>query len=195
MNIKKFFLTMPVIAAVCLSVPVCTAFAADNVPADDEIIEDAAAEEVPITDGIRRGEGYYEGVVIYRDGIDCVYDDGGNAYALIGGVSGNLKDGETRESVEKEMTESIRYNISAAGKDPDDYAFDVYVYLYDDYDYSPQEFLDFVTEEVSARKSGNASPNPPTGTKTAVPFAACTAAVFALLAAACTARKKYTEKY
>lgn len=188
MNIKKFFLTMPVIAAVCLSASVCTAFA------EDFIEEDVVIEEVPITDGIRRGEGYYECSVVYRDGIDSFYDDG-NAFSLIDGMSGNLKDGETRESVEKEMTESIRYDISAAGKDPDDYAFDVYVYLYDDYDYSPQEFLDFVAEDSLARGSGSASPNPPTGTKTAVPFAACTAAVSALITAVCTARKKYTEKY
>lgn len=189
MNIKKLFLTMPVIAAVCLSTSVCTAFA------EDFIEEDVVIEEVPITDGIRRGEGYYECSVVYRDGIDSFYDDDGNAFSLIDGMSGNLKDGETRESVEKEMTESIRYDISAAGKDPDDYAFDVYVYLYDDYDYSPQEFLDFVAEDSLARGSGSASPNPPTGTKTAVPFAACTAAVAALMTAVCTARKKYTEKY
>lgn len=189
MNIKKLFLTMPVIAAVCLSASVCTAFA------EDFIEEDVVIEEVPITDGIRRGEGYYECSVVYRDGIDSFYDDDGNAFSLIDGMSGNLKNGETRESAEKEMTESIRYDISAAGKDPDDYAFDVYVYLYDDYDYSPQEFLDFVAEDSLARGSGSASPNPPTGTKTAVPFAACTSAVSALITAVCTARKKYTEKY
>lgn len=170
MNIKKLFLTMPVVAAVCLSAAVCTAFA-DNT-AEDFIEEDVGIEEVPITDEIRRGEGYYECEVVYRDGIDSVYDDNGNAYALIDGMSGNLKEGETRESVEKEVTESIRYNISAAGKDPDGYAFDVYVYFYDDYDYSPQEFLDFVAEDSLARGNRNASPNPPTGTKTAVPFAA-----------------------
>lgn len=179
MNVKKFFLIMPVIAAVCLSAAVCTAFA-DNA-AEDFTEEDAAAEEIPITDGIRRGEGYYEGAVIYRDGIDCVYDDDGNAYTLISGVSGNLKEGETRESVEQEATADINQVFTDIGKDPDDYAFDLYLYFYDDYDYSPEEFLDFVAEDSLARGSGNASPNPPTGTKTAVPFA-----VSALLTACAT---------
>lgn len=176
MNIKKLFPAIPIAAAICLSVSVLTVFANDDVPTDDEFI---AAEEVPLTDGINRGEGYYEGVVIYQGGIDCVYDDDGNAYALTGGIGGKLKEGETRESVEQEAVAGIRQDFESAGKDPDDYAFDLYLYFYDDYDYSPQEFLDFVAEDSLARGSKNASPNPPTGTKTAAPFAALA------LAAAC----------
>ena len=177
MNIKKFFLTIPVSAAIFLSAAFCTAFAEDNVPKDDETVEDVL-EEIPITDGIRRGEGYYEGVVVYRDGIDSVYDDDGNAYALIGGIGGNLKEGETMESVEQETVEEVRHIFSEAGRNPDEYAFDIYLYFYDDYNYSPQEFLDFVTEDSIARGSESILPNPPTGAKSVVPFA-----VSALLAA------------
>lgn len=179
MNIKKLFPTIPIVAAICLSAAVCTAFAEDDVPIDDDII---AEEEVPITDGIRRGEGYYECEVVYRNGSDVVYDDNGEEYALIGGMSGNLKDGAARESVEKEMTESVKVQYEAIGKNPDDYDFDVYVYFYDDYDLSPQEFLDFVAEDSSSRVQDNVSANPSTGT--AAPFAA---AVSALLSAACIA--------
>lgn len=170
MNVKKLFAAIPVAAAMCLFASVCTAFAEDNA-ADDFAEEDVMTEEVPITYGIRRGEGFYEGAVIYQDGIDCVYDDDGNAYTLIGGVSGNLKEGETRESVEQKETAYIKQVFTDIGKDPNGYAFDLYLYFYDDYDYSPEEFLDFVAEDSLARGSGNASPNPPTGTKTAVPFA------------------------
>lgn len=178
MNIKKLFPTIPIIAAVCLSAAVCTAFAEDDVPTDDDI---TAEEEIPITDGIRRGEGYYECIVVYRDGKDSIYDEDGNAYSLISGMSGNLKEGATRESIEKEMTESVKVQYEAIGKNPDDYDFDVYVYFYDDYDLSPQEFLDFVSEDSSFRGQDNASANPSTGT--AAPFAAGSA----LLSAACIA--------
>lgn len=175
MNIKKLFPAILISAAVCLSVSVCTAFAEDEILADD-------AEEVSIADEIRRGEGYYECVVVYRSGSDEVYDDDGEACALIGGMSGNLQGGETRESIEKEMTESVKVQYEAIGKDPDDCEFDVYVYFYDDYDLSPQEFLNFVREDSSSREQESVSANPPTGTD--APFAA---AVSALLSAVCIA--------
>lgn len=177
MNIKKLFPTIPIVAAIYLSAAVCTAFAEDDVPIDDDI---TAEEEVPITDGIRRGEGYYECEVVYRSGSDVVYDDNGEEYALIGGMSGKLQESETKESIEEEMTESVKVQYEAIGKNPDDYDFDVYVYFYDDYDLSPQEFLDFVREDSSSRGRDNASANPSTGT--AAPFAA---GIFALLSAAC----------
>lgn len=189
MNIKKLFTAISASAAICLSTAVCTAYAEDGVPTDDEIVEHVVAEEVPITDGIRRGEGFYECVVVYHDGIDSVYDEGGNAYSLIGSMSGKLKEGETRESVEQEALEEVRFTFSEAGRDPDDYDFDAYVYLYDDYDLSPQEFLDFAAEDSMSRgsKSESVSVNPPTGTKTAVPFAA--SALLAACAALAEARK------
>ena len=177
MNIKKLLLTMPTVLAICLSAAVCTAFAEDDVPIDDDII---AEEEVPITDGIRRGEGYYECIVVYRDGKDSIYDEDGNACSLISGMSGKLKEGETRESIEKKMTESVKVQYETIGKNPDDYDFDVYVYFYDDYDLSPQEFLDFVAEDSSSRGQNSISANPSTGTD--APFAA---AASALLSAAC----------
>lgn len=186
MNIKKLFLTMPIVAAICLSAVVCTAFAEDDVPTDDDII---AEEDVPITDGIRRGEGYYECIVVYRDGKDCIYDEDGNAYSLISGMSGNLKEGETRETIEKEMTESVKVQYADIGEPPDDSDFDVYVYFYDDYDLSPQEFLDFVSEDSSSRRQNSVSANPSTGT--AAPFAAL---VSALLSAACIASLVGTRK-
>lgn len=179
MNIKKLFLTIPIVSAICLSAAVCTAFAEDGVPADDDII---AEEEVSITDGIRRGEGYYECIVVYRDGKDSIYDEDGNAYSLISGMSGNLKDGATRESIEKEMTESVKVQYDEIGKASDESAFDVYVYFYDDYDYTPEEFLNFVKEDSGSRGRDNVSANPSTGTD--APFAAV---VSALLSAACIA--------
>lgn len=186
MNIKKLFLTIPIVLALCLSPVVYTAFAEDDVPIDDDII---AEEDVPITDGIRRGEGYYECIVVYRDGKDSIYDEDGNAYSLISGMSGKLKDGATRESIEKEMTESVKVQYDEIGKNPDDYDFDVYVYFYDDYDLSPQEFLDFVAEDSSSRGQNSVSANPSTGT--AAPFAA---GVSALLSAACIASLVGTGK-
>lgn len=181
MNIKKLFLIIPASAAICLSAAVCTAFAEDGVPIDDEIVEDLGLEEVSITDEIHRGEGYYECVVVYRNGSDEIYDDDGEEYALIGGMSGNLREGETRESIEKELTESVKAQYAAIGKNPDNCEFDVYVYFYDDYDLTPQEFLNFVREDSSSRGQESVSANPPTGTKTAVPFAA------SALLAACAA--------
>ncbi|MBD5138157.1 MAG: hypothetical protein HDT24_02455 [Ruminococcus sp.] len=183
MNIKKLFLTIPICAAVCLSAAVCTAFAEDGVPLDDEIIEDLGLEEVSITDEIRRGEGYYECIVVYRNGSDEVYDDDGEAYALIGGMSGNLQEGETRESIEETLTESVKAQYEAIGKNPDDCDFDVYVYFYDDYDLSPQEFLNFVREDSSSRGQESVSVNPPTGNGMSAAFAS----VSALLSAVCIA--------
>lgn len=183
MNIKKLFLTIPICAAVCLSASVCTAFAEDDVPIDDEIIEDLGLEEVSITDEIRRGEGYYECEVVYRSGSDVVYDDNGEEYALIGGMSGNLQEGETRESIKEELTESVKVQYEAIGKNPDDYDFDVYVYFYDDYDLSPQEFLNFVSKDSSSRGQESVSANPPTGNRTSADLAF----VPALLSAACIA--------
>ena len=183
MNIKKLFLTIPICAAVCLSASVCTAFAEDDVPIDDEIVEDLGVEEVPITDGIRRGEGRYECEVIYRNGSDVVYDDNGEEYALIGGMSGKLQEGETRESVKEEMIESVKVQYEAIGKNPDDYDFDVYVYFYDDYDLSPQEFIDFVIEDSRSRGQESVSANPSTGNGTSADLAV----VSALLSAACIA--------
>ena len=177
MNIKKLFLTMPIAAAICLYASVCTAFAEDGIPIEDDII---AEEEVPITDGIRRGEGYYECVVVYRDGKDSIYDEDGNACSLISGMSGNLKDGAARETVEREMIESVKVQYDEIGKAPDESAFDVYVYFYDDYDLSPQEFLDFVAEDSSSRGENSVSANPSTGTD--APFAA---AASVLLSVAC----------
>lgn len=183
MNIKKLFLTIPICAAVCLSASVCTAFAEDDVPIDDEIIEDLGLEEVSITDEIRRGEGYYECEVVYRSGSDVVYDDNGEEYALIGGMSGNLQEGETRESIKEELTESVKVQYEAIGKNPDDYDFDVYVYFYDDYDLSPQEFLDFVRDDSRSRGQEGVSANPPTGNGASADLAF----VSALLSAACIA--------
>lgn len=180
MNIKKLFPAMLISAAVCLSASVCTAFAEDDVPIDDDII---AEEDVPITDGIRRGEGYYECIVVYRNGSNEVYDDDGEACALIGGMSGNLQEGETRKSIEEELTESVKAQYEAIGKNPDDYDFDVYVYFYDDYDLSPQEFLNFVREDSRSRGQEGVSANPPTGNGTFVDLAF----VSALLSAACIA--------
>lgn len=180
MNIKKLFLTIPICAAVCLSASVCTAFAEDDIPTEDDII---AEEDVPITDGIRRGEGYYECIVVYRDGKDSIYDEDGNAYSLISGMSGNLKDGETRESIEKEMTESVKIQYADIGGPPDDSDFNVYVYFYDDYDLTPQEFLNFVAEDSRSRGQESVSANPPTGNGTSADLAV----VSALLSAACIA--------
>ena len=192
MNIKKLFLIIPASAAICLSAAVCTAFAEDGVPIDDEIVEDLGLEDVSITDEIHRGEGYYECVVVYRNGSDEIYDDG-EEYALIGGMSGNLREGETRESIEKELTESVKAQYAAIGKNPDDCEFDVYVYFYDDYDLTPQEFLNFVREDSISRgnRSESVSDNPPTGTKAAVPFAASAllAACAALVSCAAGTRK------
>lgn len=84
----------------------------------------------------------------------------GEIYALIDGMSGNLKEGETKETVKENLTESIRLVISDTGADPDEYLFDVYVYLYDDYDYSPEEFLDFVGDEILAHKTESANEAP-----------------------------------
>lgn len=71
-----------------------------------------------------------------------------------------LKEGETKETVKENLTESIRLVISDTGADPDEYLFDVYVYLYDDYDYSPEEFLDFVGDEILAHKTESANETP-----------------------------------
>lgn len=180
MNIKKLFLTIPICAAVCLSASFRTAFAEDDVPIDDDII---AEEEVPITDGLRRGEGRYECEVVYRNGSDVVYDDNGEEYALIGGMSGKLQEGETKESIKEEMTESVKVQYEAIGKNPDDYDFDVYVYFYDDYDLTPQEFFDFVRDDSRSRRQESVSSNPPTGNGMAADFAF----VSAVLSAACVA--------
>lgn len=184
MNIKKLFAAISLSAAICLSAAAGAAFA------EDFIEEDVGIEAVPITDEIRRGEGYFECYAVFGDGIAEIKDDSGEIYPLPDGMSGNLKEGETKETVKNDMTESLRFAISAAGADPDEYPFDVYVYLYDDYDYSPEEFLDFVNGDVYARKTGSAA-NPPTGT--AFPF---TAAVCVQLSAAflCgSLRRRFTD--
>ncbi|MDE7301895.1 MAG: hypothetical protein K2N60_01095 [Oscillospiraceae bacterium] len=186
MNIKKLFLTIPICAAVCLSASVGTAFAEDDVPIDDDII---AEEEVPITDGILRGEGRYECEVVYRNGSDVVYDDNGEEYALIGGMSGKLQEGETRESVKEEMTESVKVQYEAIGKNPDDYDFDVYVYFYDDYNLTPQEFLDFVRDDIRSRRQESVSANPPTGNGTSADLAVVSAVLSTICIALSSSRK------
>lgn len=152
MNIKKVFSLM-IGAAVCMSVMAVSAFAEnDDVsePADDELI---VAEEVPIADGIRRGEGYYECHVIYYYDMNEVRGADGEVYALVGSIGGNLKEGETRETIENEMTESVRAGFVSMGVDPDDYPFYVYTYFYDDYDSTPEDFLRFISADVSERRS------------------------------------------
>lgn len=176
MDIKRFFAAMLLSAAICLSAAVGTAFAEDGI-SEDEL----EAEEVSLTDEIRRGEGYYICAVIYQDDIDSICDENGECCALIGEIDGNLKEGETKEFVKKEAAEDVRYTLSAAGAG--EYPFDVYVYLYDDYDYSPEEFLDFVSEDVLVRKNESTAPNLPTGAPFPFAPAACASA-----AAACIAR-------
>lgn len=178
MNIKRLFAAIFLSMEICLSAAGGTVFA-ENGASEDYIEEDAGLEAVPITDEIRRDEGYFECYAVFRDGIAEIKDDSGEIYLLPDGMSGNLNEGETKETVENDMTESLRFAISSAGADPDEYPFDVYVYLYDDYDYSPEEFLDFVSEDILARKTESSAEvpsaeppaqNPPTGT--AFPFAA-----------------------
>lgn len=167
MQIKKF---LAVIAAAALTFTMGVTAFADDSPAEEEL---EAAEEVSIEDEIRRGEGYYECHIVYHEGEPQIYSEDGDHYAMVGVIGGHVKEGETRESIEKDAAESIRDNIAATGADPDDYGFEVYVYFYDDYDYTPTEFLNFISEDIARRESERTEsertaqteevPNPVTG--------------------------------
>lgn len=151
MFLKKFL----AVTAALVSVTFCmgiTAFADDI---DDNELE---AEEVSIEDEIRAGEGYYECHIVYHGGVPEIYDEDGVQYDLVGTIGGYVQEGETRESIEKDAAENIRQNIAATGADPDDYGFEVYVYFYDDYDLTPTEFLNFISEDIAKRESERLAP-------------------------------------
>ena len=162
MGIKKF---LAVIAAAAFTFTMgVTAFAEDG-PAEEEL---EVAEEVSIEDEIRRGEGYYECHIVYHDGAPQIYSEDGDLYDMVGTIGGHIQEGETKASIEKDAAESIRNDIAATGADPDDYGFEVYVYFYDDYDYTPIEFLNFISDDIARRESERTSqteevPNPVTG--------------------------------
>ncbi len=108
MNIKRLFAAIFLSMEICLSAAGDTVFA-ENGAAEDYIEEDAGFEEIPITDEIRRGEGYFECYAVFRVGIAEIKDDSGEIYLLPDGMSGNLNEGETKETVENDMTESLRF--------------------------------------------------------------------------------------
>lgn len=177
MRIKKF---LAVIAAAAFTFTMGVTAFADDSPAEEEL---EVAEEVSIEDEIRRGEGYYECHIVYHDGDPQIYSEDGDLYAIVGMIGGHVKEGETRESIEKDAAESIRINIAATGANPDDYGFEVYVYFYDDYDYTPTEFLDFIFEDIARRESERTAqpeevPNPVTGN--GFPYGAVIAAAAAI---------------
>lgn len=190
MNIKKI---LAVIAAAAVTVTMgVTAFAEDNI--DDDELE---AEEVSIYDEIRRGEGYYECHVSYCGGVPQIYNVNGEEYSLVGVIGGNLKAGETRESVENETIESIKDQFVSIGANPDDYPFDVYTYFYDDYDLTPEEFLDFIGEDIARREwerehgdDNSEVPNPPMGT--ALPYGAAALSALSAICLAAADKKKFS---
>ncbi|MDE7289457.1 MAG: hypothetical protein K2N71_08170 [Oscillospiraceae bacterium] len=162
MQIKKI---LAVIAAAAVTFTMGITAFADDSPAEEEL---EVAEEVSIEDEIRKGEGYYECHIIYHGGVPQIYSEDGDIYDMVGMIGGHVKEGETRESIEKDAAESIRNDIAATGADPDDYGFEVYVYFYDDYDYTPIEFLNFISDDIARRESERTAqteevPNPVTG--------------------------------
>lgn len=192
MNIKKAF-SLIISAAVCSAALALSAFAEnDDIPETDDY--ELEAEEVSVYDEIHRGEGYYVCHISYRGGVPDIYDENASAdYSLVGEIGGNLKEGETRESVVTETIEDIRNSFVTIGVNPDDYPFDVYAYFYDDYDLTPEEFLDFISEDILRRDWERDrpaeipdAPNPPMGT--ALPYGA--AALAALSAVCITAANK-----
>lgn len=189
MRIKKILAAIiAAAAAAALGVP---AFAEDY---DDDELE---AEEVSIYDEIRRGEGYYECHIVYHEGIPQIYSEDGDIYDTIGTIGGNLREGETKESVKKDAEEQVREQFVSMGADPGDHGFEVYVYFFDDYDYTPEEFLNFIPEDIARRENERLNgsdeaeteevPNPVTGN--AFPYLSCGAAVCAA-ALACGIGKK-----
>lgn len=179
------------VTAALVSVTFCMGIAAFADDIDDNELE---AEEVSIEDEIRAGEGYYECHIVYHGGTPQIYSEDGDLCEMVGTIGGYVQEGETRESIENDAAESIKHDIAAAGADPDDYSFEVYVYFYDDYDFTPTEFLNFISEDIAKRESERLAPpeqtvqteqteevpNPVTGS--GFPYVSC-AAVFCSAAA------------
>lgn len=146
-------------------------------------------------DEIRRGEGYYYCCINYRDGIPKIYNEEGEEAILTGAIDGYLKEGETLEDVERAAAEKTRKELMTVGADPDDYAFDLYTYFYDDYDYTTEEFYKFIyreelQREIAAVRSANVkkeTSNPVTGN--GFPYVCCGAAVLAALLLSAEASK------
>lgn len=148
---------------------------------DDTLVEDEAEA---IYDEPYKGEGYYVCRISFHDGVPEIHDENGDIYAIWDEEGGYMQEGETRKDVENAVAESMREQLVSIGADPDDYGFDVYVYFYDDYDLTSEEFFDFVNEDILRRDSERDKPtanvpNPVTGA--GLP---CTAAVLAVLSAA-----------
>ena len=147
--------------------------------ADNDIAED---EPEAIYDEPLGGEGYYVCHISFHDGIPDIHDENGDAYDIWVDESGYIREGETREDIENSVAEDMRNQLVSLGVNP--YAFDVYVYYYDDYDLTPTEFNNFVIEDIFRRDSERDTPtanvpNPVTGA--GLP---CSAAGLAVLSAA-----------
>ncbi|MCM1478166.1 MAG: hypothetical protein NC085_00620 [Muribaculaceae bacterium] len=91
--------------------------------------------------------------------------------------------------MKKDAEEQVREQFVSMGVDPGDYGFEVYVYFFDDYDYTPEEFLNFIPEDIARREqeriygsaaAGEEVPNPVTGG--GFPYLSCGAAIAAVLA-------------
>lgn len=189
MRIKKILAAVP--ALICAAGMSITAFAEDRFPLDGDDDTLYEAEEASIYDDIR--EGYYICHISYHGGAPEIYAEDGSGYSLVGEIGGYIGGGETRESVEKEITESVRNDFVSIGVNPDDYAFDVYAYFYDDYDLTPEEFLNFVNEDIFRRDSERDTqtsevPNPVTGT--GLPIAAAALSALSVAGVLAVGRKK-----
>ena len=151
MRIKKILAAVPTL--ICAAGMSITAFAEDRFPLDGDDDTLYEAEEASIYDDIR--EGYYICHISYHGGAPEIYAEDGSGYSLVGEIGGYIGGGETRESVEKEITESVRNDFVSIGVNPDDYAFDVYAYFYDDYDLTPEEFLNFVSRDIAEQDAAS----------------------------------------
>ena len=178
MKIKKILAMAAALAmaAVCAANTGMTALAED----DDTIMEDEAEA---IYDEPHMGEGYYICRISFHDGVPEIYNEDGDIYDIWGEESGYMLEGETREDIENAVAERMREQFVSIGANPDDYGFDVYAYFYDDYDLTPEEFLDFMNGDILRRdsernKPATDVPNPVTGA--GLP---CTAAALTVLSA------------
>lgn len=151
MKIQKILAAILVLT--CAAGMGITALAEDYFPieGDNDTLDEA--EEVSIYDDIR--EGYYICHISYHGGAPEIYAEDGSVYSLVGEIEGYIGGGETRESIEKEMTESVRNDFVLIGENPDDYGFDVYTYFYDDYDLTPEEFFDFVSKDIAEQDAAS----------------------------------------
>lgn len=179
-----------VLAAACAAGMGITAFAEDSFPFEDDTLEDAAEA---VYDEPRKGEGYYVCRIVFHDGVPEIRDENGDIYGLWEETAGYIREGETRESVKNSEENDMREQLAAAGANPDDYGFDVYLYFYDDYDLTPEEFWDFVQEDIGKRGSERDNPitgvsNPVTGT--ALPLGAAALAVLSGVGILASGRRK-----